>query len=166
MRDVPQFITGVTTFIDGVGLLGTCKQVTLPKIEEMRETVSAGGFERAVGTGVFKQMEAEYTFTEYHRSVYEAMAKDMTGIAPSFVSKSSLKQRGKKIPIVATMKGGLDVDDGSYETGKEAERKVKQYVDYFSLEIAGKKEIELDIDNMIGYIFGVDYFEELRKHLL
>jgi len=166
MKHVPQFIQGVTTFIDGVGLLGTCKQIALPKIEKVRETVVAGGFERSLDTGVYKVMEAEYTFSEYHEAVYRAMSTGLSGTLPTFVNKYSIKQRSQNIPVVATLKGDFDVDDGTIETAKEAERKVKQYVEYFSLEINGKKEIEIDLDNMIGYIYGVDYFEELRKHLL
>ena len=166
MKHIPQFVQGVTTFIDGVGLLGTCKQMAMPKVEKVRETITAGGFERSLDTGIYKAMEAEYTFSEYHEAIYRAMSTGLSGGLPTFINKYSLKQKGKLIPVIATMKGDFDVDDGNIETTKEAERKIKQYVEYYSLEIDGKKEIELDVDNMIAYIFGVDYFEELRKHLL
>jgi len=166
MKHIPQFITGITTFVNGIGLLGTGKKATLPKIEKIRETIKAGGFERALDTGVFKAMEAELLLIEYHESIYSAMSASLSGATPTFVVKASIKQRNKNIPVVVTLKGDFDVDDGDFETGKEAERKIKIFVDYFSYEINGKKEVELDVDNMIGYIFGVDYFEEMRKHLL
>ena len=49
MKHVPQYLTGMTVFIDGVGLLGTAKSITLPKVEQMRESVTAGGFETFAG---------------------------------------------------------------------------------------------------------------------
>lgn len=162
MKDIPQFLTGMTVFIDGVGLLGTGKQVALPKVEQMRETISAGGFERSLSTGVFKAMECEITITEYHASVFATMNLDST----LFVIKGSITQKGKKYPVVATLKGEVDVDDGNWETGKELERKIKIYADFYSLEINGILQVSLDIDNMIALISGVDHLAEMRNHIL
>ena len=92
MKHIPQFLMGQTVFIDGVGLLGTAKQITLPKVEQMRETIKQGGFERSVSTGMFKAMECEITLSEYHISVYKAMNNKR----PTFVVKGSLKQKDKK----------------------------------------------------------------------
>jgi len=58
MQYVPQYLTGQTAFIQGIGLLGTVKSIALPKIEKMRETITQGGFERAVDTGLFKAIKA------------------------------------------------------------------------------------------------------------
>lgn len=163
-NNVPQFLVGMTVFVNGEARLGKGKNVTLPKVEQIRETFKAGGFERSVGTGVFKAMEAEITLTEYHKSVVSVLAS-LTNESV-FVVKGSIKEKNKHIPVVATFKGEIDADDGSWETGKEIERKIKIYIDKYSLEIDGKPHIVLDTENMIALIDGVDHMEKLRKHIL
>ena len=164
MIHVPQFLSGMTVFIDGTGLLGTARQVALPKVEQIRETVTAGGFERSQATGVFKAMEAEITLSEYHASAFKAanrLAKPLT-----FVIKGSLTQKGDNKAVLATLKGTVDIDDGNLETGKEAERKIKVYVDYYALEISDKEQCMLDAENMIARIDGKDLLEAVRSHIL
>lgn len=162
MKQLPQFLAGQTSFVDGIGLLGTATTITLPKVEQMRETIQQGGFERSLGTGVFKAMEAEINYSEYHPAIFDAMNKNSATIT----NKGSIVQNGQKIGVVATFKGQVDIDDGSWETGKKVERKLKIYCDYYSLEIDGKLQVELDVENMIAYIEGTDHLETLRKHLL
>jgi len=162
MKHIPQFLTGQTVFIDGVGLLGTVKQIALPKVEQLRETIKQGGFERSVSTGVFKALESEITLSEYHVSVYKSMNSKL----PTFVIKGSLKQKDKKIPVIATIKGEIDIDDGGWETGKETERKIKIYADFYQLEVNGETQVQIDVENMIALIDGVDHLEKLRSHIL
>jgi len=163
-NNVPQFLVGMTVFINGEARLGKGKTVTLPKIEQMRETFTAGGFERSVGTGVFKAMEAEITLSEYHKSVVGVLA-NLTNESV-FVVKGSIKEKNTNIPVVATFKGEIDADDGSWEAGKEVERTIKIYIEQYSLEINGVTHIALDATNMIALIDGVDHMETLRKHIL
>jgi P2 family phage contractile tail tube protein len=162
MNHVPQYLTGQTAFIQGVGLLGTVKSVALPKVEKIRETITQGGFERAVETGIFKAMEAELSLSEYHPIAYQAMQE----LGALIVIKGSLKQAGKDVPVLATFKGSVDVDDGSWETGKEAERKVKVFCEHYTLSVDGVVQVSIDVPNMIALIMGIDYMETIRKHIL
>jgi len=82
------------------------------------------------------------------------------------VIKGSIKQAGKSIPVVATFKGSVDVDDGTMETGKETGRKISIFCDYYALEIAGVLQVQMDVINSIAMIMGVDYLETMRKHIL
>ncbi len=161
MKHIPHFLTGMTAFIDGIGLLGTLKSVQLPKVEVMRETVTAGGFERNVATGVFKAMEAELTISEYNETVYNAWQAQIP-----IVIKGSIKEKGTNYPVEIWLKGERDIDDGTLETGKEVERKIKVYCDFYSLTINGVPQVLLDVENMIANIMGKDYLEDMRKHIL
>lgn len=161
MKTIPHYLTGLTAFIDGKGLLGTVKSVQLPKVEEIRETVKQGGFERSLSTGVFKAMECEITLSEFNQLAYDAWADSIP-----IVLKGSVKERGKTYGIVATVKGGRDVDDGTLETGKEVERKIKIYVDFYSLTVNNESQVLLDLDNMIANVMGKDLLADMRKHLL
>ena len=159
---IPNFLTGMTVFIDGVGLLGKAKTVALPKVEQLRENFTSGGFERSVNTGVFKAMEAEITLSEFNKSLSSALNSN----SPSFVIKGSIQQQTDKRPVVVTLRGGFDLDDGNLEQGKETERKLKIFVDYYSFELDGKTQVEMDVANMIAIIDGKDHLETMRKHIL
>ncbi len=161
MKYIPHFLTGMTVFVDGVGLLGTVKTVALPKVEHMRETITAGGFERSIATGVFKAMECEITLSEYSETVYNSWLAQIP-----IVIKGSVKEKGKNYPVVAVVKGERDIDDGTWETNKEVERKVKIYVDFYSLTINNVPQVLLDVENMIANIQGKDYLADMRSHLL
>jgi len=162
MQTIPQYLTGQTAFIQGVGLLGTVKTVALPKIEKIRQNITQGGFERSVDTGLFKAMQAELDLTEYHPIAFQAMQQ----LGALIVIKGSIKQQGKDSAVIATFKGSVDVDDGTLETGKEASRKVKIFCDYYSLSIAGVMQVDMDAKNMIAMIMGVDQMATIRKHIL
>lgn len=162
----PQNLTDINTFVDGIGHLGTSKKITLPKIEQIRETITAGGFERSVDTGVLKEIETEFILNEFSSIVFTAMAaasKTANGI--SIVTKGSIFQSGKRVSLVATFQGSVDVDDGDLEAGKQIERKISMKPNRYILEIAGKEVVMLDTINMIAKIDGVDLLEDLRSHI-
>lgn len=161
MKSIPHFLTGVTAFIDGKGLLGEIKSVQLPKVEEMRETINQGGFERSVSTGVFKAMECEITLSSYNELAYNAWTDSIP-----IVIKGSVKAQGKNYNIIATLKGERDIDDGTLEQSKEVERKIKIHVKFYSLIINNVPQVLLDAENMIANIMGKDYLADMRKHLL
>ncbi len=164
MKNLTSFVTGVTAFINGIGRLGSLDKVTLPKFEKVRETITQGGYERSIDTGIIKAQELEAVFCEYHDSVYAAAASSST--TPEFVFKSSIQQGKTRVPLVATMRGDFDIEDGDWETGKKIERKAKMYIDFYSLEIDGIEQCLFDLDNTICRIHGTDYFQELRNHIL
>ena len=160
MKTIPHFLTGLSAFIDGIGLLGTVKSVALPKVEQMRETITQGGFERSVAVGVFKAMEAEITLSNFNKYAYRSWTTQIP-----IVIKGSIKAKGKSYPIQVMLKGDRDIDDGNLEEGKAIERKIKVYIDFYELTVDNLPQVLIDIDHSIGIIDGVDYLEDLRSHL-
>ncbi|WP_108062719.1 phage major tail tube protein [Poseidonibacter lekithochrous] len=166
MIKTPQTLTDVNIFIDGIGHLGTSKKITLPKIEQLRETITAGGFERSVDLGIFKELDSEFTLSEYSPIVLAAMAAGQaTGLGVNITVKGSFFQDGKRTSILATLQGSIDLDDGDMEAKKEVERKVSMKPWLYAMEIDGKQGLMLDTKNMIAIIDGVDYLSDLRAHI-
>jgi len=162
----PQVLTDINVFIDGIGHLGTSKKVTLPKIEKVRQSQTSGGFERTVDTGIFKELECEITLAEYSSSVFASMALgNASGLGVLFVLKGSIFQDGTRVPLVATIQGDIDVDDGDLEGGKELERKIKVAVNLYGMTIDGTQGVLFDTTNMIAMIDGVDYLADLRTQI-
>lgn len=160
MKKIPHFVTGLTAFINGVGVAGKTGAVALPKLEMLRETITQGGFERSVSTGVFKAMETEIPFTEFNTYIL-----DKWDDKAKITLKGSLKSGGKSYPVQVTLKGERDMDWGTLEEGKALDSKAKVYVDYYELLVNGEQHALIDLDNTIGIIHGKDYLEDLRNHL-
>lgn len=166
MIKYPQTITDINIFVDGIGHLGTSKKVSLPKVEQLRETITAGGFERSVDMGIFKELEAEFNLSEYSSSIFTAMAAaNKTGNGVSFVCKGSIFSNGSRKSIIATLQGSIDVEDGDLEPGKAIERKIPMKPNRYILEVEGKQVVMLDTINMIAQIDGVDFLADLRSHI-
>ncbi len=159
-KSIPNYLTGMTVFIDGVGLLGSAKTVKLPTVEQNRETITAGGFEHSVNTGVFKEMEAELVLSEYNETIYNAWMSKMP-----IVVKGSIKAKGESYPVMAVFKGERIIDDGTLEQGKEVTRTVKVKCDFYSLTVNNVPQVLLDVENMIAQIQGTDYLADMRSHL-
>jgi len=164
--NLPQSFVGANFFVDGFGHLGVSKTFQVPKLEKIRNTIKSGGFEKDVDTGIFKKLEAESVFSQWSPTIMAAMAAgEASGSGVNLTVKASIHQGGKKVPVFITIQGGVDLDPGKIEEGKEAEYKVKHFPTYFMMEIDGKQGCLFDTENMIAIIDGVDYLEELRNHI-
>lgn len=160
MKKISHFVTGLTAFVNNIGTVGKIGAVALPKLEMVRETITQGGFERSVSTGVFKAMEVEIPFPKANTYVLESWNDQV-----KVTLKGSVKSGGKNYPIEVTIKGERDIDWGTLEEGKALECKVKVYVDYYELLVDGVQHALIDLDNTIAIIYGKDYLEDLRTHL-
>lgn len=160
MKQISHFVTGLTAFVNNIGTAGKIGAIALPKLETLRETITQGGFERSVSTGVFKAMEMEIPFPAANTHVLESW-----GAHVKITLKGSVKSGSTNYPIQVTVKGDRDIDWGTLEEGKALECKVKVYVDYYELLVDGEQHALIDLDNTIGIIYGTDYLEDLRTHL-
>lgn len=166
MKGLPQIMTDINIFVDGVGHLGTSDEFELPKIAQKKMTQEFGGFERELETGSFEKMEASITLNEYSASVYAAMAlANVTGAGVNLTIKGSISQGSKKIQALATIQGSIDIDDGKWKAGEKVNRKLKISVWFYAMEIGGKQACLFDTNNMIAIVDGVDFLANLRKHI-
>ena len=163
---LPQTLTDINIFVDGFGHLGTSKKVTLPKIEMNRETQAAGGFERSIDTGIFKELSAEFVLSEYSPVIFAALAAGaVTNLGVNITVKGSFFQGGERTSVLATLQGSIDIDDGDMEANKAVERKISMKPNLYIMEIDGKQGCLFDTTNMIAIIDGVDLLADLRSHI-
>ena len=59
----------------------------------------------------------------------------------------------------------IEIDPGSFESGKEMEVNVKLAVHFLDLNIDKIPMIVFDVENMICLIGGVDYLTKVRSNL-
>ena len=162
----PQMMKDINIFVDGIGHLGTSKEVKLPQVKFKKQSIERGGFEKDINIGTLEKLEAEFTLTEYSPAVYAAMgAGTVTGLGANITIKGSITQNGKHIPALATLQGEIEVDDGTWKANGEVERKINMSVNKYIMEIDGKQGVLLDTENMIAIIDGVDYLADLRAQI-
>jgi P2 family phage contractile tail tube protein len=162
---IPQTITGVNIFVDGVGHLGTSKSVTLPKITEKTFESATGGLTREILTGTLEKMECSFTLQEYSPVVFAALAAQVATDS-MYIFKANINQGGANKALVSIVKGHIkEIDDGDYEAQKEVERKVTISASFYSMEIDGTQGVMIDANNMIYVVDGVDMLSTVRSNL-
>ncbi len=164
MIRVPQIVSDVNIFVDGVGFLGVVdkENFELPEIEEITETIKSGGFERSFGTGIFKKLEFKFTIKEINSIIYTALGTaKKTGKGTMFICKGNAVQDGKKKGFIATIKSS-----NFSISHKGADTTLKGEARFYMFEFDGIPLVVMDTDNVIADIGGVDYLEEVRKNLL
>lgn len=150
--------------VNGIGNLGVSKSLKVPEVEFLTsERDGAMAVEEVIP--LIKAMIAEIVLNEYNTEVYSAVAKQFNN-APTFFCKGSLVQGDQKIPVLHTIKGKVKkLGNPIPDRGKEVEMTLEISVTAFSKEINGIKVIDIDLENMICIIDGVDLFAELRAHI-
>ena len=163
----PQTLVDANVWVNGKHHLGVSSKVKLPNIEFLKTEQKAGGFERELFNGVLGKMEGELTFRVYSDKAFEAskLAYQSSDHIEILI-KASYYQDGKKYPIVANWKGNANVEDKELEAGGEVERTLKMSIVVADLSINGKQEYQIDSDNMVCIINGVDLLADLRSQIM
>ena len=164
MVRLPQIVSDINVFVDGVGFAGVVdkENFKLPEIEEITESIKNGGFERSYGIGIFKKLEFEFTLKEIHPIVYTALGTaKKTGKGAMFICKGNAVQDGKKKGFIVTI-----TSSNFAISHKGADTTLKGEARFYTYEIDGAPLVIMDTDNLIANIGGIDYLEEVRKNLM
>ncbi|KZL88714.1 phage major tail tube protein [Clostridium magnum] len=166
---IPEKVVNYNVYLDNDKLIGIKADVTLPKLEQMTETISgagiAGEYESAV-PGHFGKIETDVTFN----AVTEDAAKLLTPGAKFLVFRAAQQSydvaggqmnfRALKISMKVLSKG---VDLGKLSPGKATETKNTFEVVYIKVEENGKTLLELDKLNFIFIVNGTDVLADIRN---
>ncbi|MDD2267009.1 phage major tail tube protein [Sulfuricurvum sp.] len=159
-----QYWRDFNILVDGIGNLGVSKKLETPKIE-FQTGERDGAMAQKDVIALIKALSAKITLNEYNAEAFTATSKQF-GTAPTFVCKGSMTQGVSILPVLIMLKGRVEVLDTPIpDRSKEVEMTLDIAVTAYSLEINGVKKIDIDVDNMICIIDGVDLYTELRNHI-
>lgn len=160
-----QIFRDFNILIDGIGNVGVSKSVELPKIEYLTvERDGAMAMEEVVP--LIKALSAKIVLNEFNSEAFSA-ANKVFGTGTTIFCKGSTVQGDTKAAVLATLKGKVKMVETPFpDRGKEVEMTLEIAVSAYSLEIDGVKKIDIDLENMICAIDGVDIYAELRNHIL
>jgi P2 family phage contractile tail tube protein len=160
-----QVLREFNILIEGIGNVGISNKVELPDIEFL--TIERdGAMAKEEVIPLLKTMVTKITLSEYNTYAYTAASKQF-GSSPVFYVKGSLIQGDETLSLLATIIGKVKKFQNPLpERGKNVEQALEIATSAYSLELGGVRVIDIDVDNLICEIDGVDLFQELRNHIL
>jgi len=158
---IPAILKNMSLALEGVGYLGKVDELVPPKLVLKVEEHRAGGMDAPLEL----DMGMEAMVAEFSTSGLES------GILAKFGARTDrLTFRGayqdnddNVVPVKIQMSGRFKENDmGTWTAGEKAADKAVLAVDYVEVVVDGRQLVEIDVENMIRRIDGVDQLERQR----
>lgn len=170
MNKIPEKLTNYMAYRNATEYLGTT-DVELPELTAITDTLKgagiAGEIESAV-IGHFAAMETKLNFRTLSKPsislmAFKTHALDFRGSQQVYnAGTGGYEHQRVKVSMRVIPKG---LTAGKFEMGAQTGTGNALEVVYIKIEIAGKRELEVDKLNFICFIDGVDYLAEIRANL-
>ena len=160
---IPRVLKNFNLFVDGRGYAGRVDEVNLPKLVLKTEEHRAGGMDAPIELELgMNKLECDLTISEYDPEILKVFG--LSNEAQVGLSmRGALDGEAGVTPVVVTLTGAWrDLDFGNWKAGERAPLKVSVALRYYRLTIGGEDLIEVDVENMVRKIGGVDQLAEMR----
>lgn len=160
---LPRHLRNFNVMIDGFGFAGRADEVTLPKLAITTEAHRAGGMDSPVDVDMgMELMELSIVLSDYDESVISGFG--LLGLGVPITLRGAIERQGEAAqPVVIKMLGGLKSRDaGTWSVGKKQTTTLTYSVKKYSEDINGVQYINIDVENMIRVINGVDQLATQR----
>jgi len=163
---LPKILKNFSAFVDGRGYAGRVDEITLPKLSIKTEEYRGGGMDVPIDIDLgMEKLEAEITFSEYDPELFRLFGI-MDNSTVNFTLRGGLQGTGDAEPVVINLRGKIkELDSGSWKAGDKATLKCMIAIFYYKLTIDRRELIEIDSENMIRKINGVDQLSSMRQAL-
>lgn len=163
---LPKILKNFTLFVDGVNYAGRIDEIELPKITESTEEHQAGGMDAPVEIGMgLEALTASLTFSEYDAALFAHFGL-VTGEDVSVVARGAQSNGVETQAIVVEMRGRWkELDPGTWKRGDKAALKVAVSIRYLKYTIDGTDVVEIDTENLVRKIGGIDQMQAIRTAL-
>ena len=167
MATIPNVLRNINCFVDGRGFAGRVSELTLPKLTVKTEEHEAGGLDAPVEIDMgLEKLEAMFTMRSVEPDVLRSWGLRGGEQVPLTFRGALQSEAGAVTEAVATMRGLLrEVDFGGWKPRETPELKGTMAVRYYKLEIGGEELVEIDVENMVRRVDGVDQLEAQRAAL-
>ena len=166
---LPRMLKNFNLFIDGVGFIGRCEEVTLPKItHKMEEFQGAGMFAPVEIDMGLEKLEMEVSLKEFSPEILKEIGTaDVAGIPLRFVAAAVSDDSENTTDAIEIFTRGRyrELDLGSAKAAEASTMKASVALTYFKYILNGEDIIEIDTVNMIYNVGGVDRLEAQRAAL-
>lgn len=163
-------IKNANVYIDGASYLGKVKEVTLPEIKQkMNEQKALGMFGTKKVPAGFEAMEAKLKWAAWLPEIIKKAANpfvqvDMQ-IRGNYEVFGAFGIEAEK-PAICYLKGTFEnIPLGTIQPNEGIEVETSLSVSYIKMVVDGQELFEIDIDNNIYVVDGVDLLQQFRANL-
>lgn len=163
-RDVRK---NLTLNVDGRGYAGQLKDYNAPKLAQKVEEFRAGGMNAPLELNLgMEKLEADFSLIAYDRDVLALFGLQDGAQVPLTVREALESFDGTVTPVLHVMRGKLkEVDPGTSEPGALNPIKFSIALSYYRLQHGSTVVQEIDVENMIHVVGGVDVLAAQRAAL-
>lgn len=161
---IPKILKNFNVTVDGRGYAGRIDEIVLPTLTIQTEEHRAGGMDAPVDIDLgMEKLEAELTFSEYDHELFRLFGL-VDGNAVGITVRGAIQSIGDAEPVVINLRGSFkELDAGTWTAGDKATLKCMITARYYKLNINGEDLIEIDAENMVRVINGVDQLASVRS---
>ena len=163
----PKVLRGFNLFVDGVGYAGKVEEIELPKLAVKTEEFRAGGMDAPVELDMgMEKLECSFSLGDYSADIarYFGLGHN-TDVAVPFRGSLGLGD-ATSVPVTVKCRGMIrEVDNGSWKAGDKLTQKFSTALKYYSYTQGGETIHEIDVENMVRIINGVDYLATAKADI-
>jgi hypothetical protein len=164
---LPDILKNMNLFVDGRGFAGQINELTPPKLVLKMEEHRAGGMDAPIELEMgMEALKVEVTVASYDKELFKLFGLTQGGVV-ALTARGAIEQGdGTVIPLVENMRGQIsEIDEGTWKPGDKGAVKLTIACRYYKRTQAGEELIEIDVENMIRKIGGVDQLAAQRSAL-
>lgn len=160
-------LKNITCFVDGRGYAGDVGELTPPKIAIKTDEHRAGGMDAPVDVDMgMEKLDGGFSLTKYCPEALKLVGLADGQTVPLVFRGAAQSDDGTVTPIRIVMRGKVkEVDKGTWKPGEKANLAFKINCRYYREEVDGEVIHEIDIDNFVRIINGVDQLADMRDAL-
>jgi len=163
-RDV---LKNLNLFVDGRGYAGQVEEFNPPKLTLKTEEFRGGGMDLPIDiTMGMEKLMGDFSLISFDRDVLSLFGVTEGAVVP-FVVRGALESfDGTVTKVIHPMRGKItELDEGTWKAGEKPSLKVSVSLRYYKLQHGDTTVHEIDAENMVRIINGVDALAAVRAAL-
>ncbi|WP_407156301.1 phage major tail tube protein [Bradyrhizobium sp. STM 3557] len=161
---IPRVLRNFNSFVNGVGYAGRISEVELPELNIKTEEYRAGGMDAPAELDLgMEVMTAKFTFGEYNTQIL-GLFGNMDGNASRVQLRGALQRDGETaVAMIVDLHGGFKSNTlNTWKAGDLTQNEATMTLRYLKIQIGDTVAVEIDVDNMIRLVNGVDQLASIR----
>lgn len=157
----------INLFVDGRGYAGQIEEYNAPKLTLQTEEYRAGGMDAPLDiTMGMEKLTSDFSLKTYNRDVLALWGVREGVLIPLVVREALESFDGTVTPVVHTMRGKIvSIDPGTSKPGAIPMLKFDLSLSYYKMQHGDRVIHEIDVENMVRIINGVDALAAIRTAL-
>lgn len=164
MAKTPAIVRNFNLFVNGTNFAGLVDEVTLPQFKLVIDEHRAGGMDSPIAVDMgMERMELKFSMAEHNAGVLRQFGV-LSGNAVMLLFRGARVADEVVSPYLITARGMYtEVSPAAMKVGEKAMMEAVLSCRYFKLEIGQETLMEIDVDNMIRIVDGVDHLQQIRE---